>query len=85
MRSQPWRDARQSTEVPTADTAGARAPRTEFVIDDLVFALPLSDLRTPIESAPPLLGDIRQLMDHRRQRLASTVNGVLTLSYWHIG
>lgn len=37
------------------------------------------------EPTPQLLGDIRQLIEHSRQQLASTVNSALTLLYWHIG
>jgi predicted nuclease of restriction endonuclease-like (RecB) superfamily len=40
---------------------------------------------SPIEPAPQLLGDIRQLIEHSRQQLTSTVNSALTLLYWHIG
>jgi predicted nuclease of restriction endonuclease-like (RecB) superfamily len=40
---------------------------------------------SPIAPAPQLLGDIRQLIEHSRQQLTSTVNSALTLLYWHIG
>ena len=38
-----------------------------------------------VDPTPQLLGDIRQLIEHSRQQLASTVNSALTLLYWHIG
>lgn len=38
-----------------------------------------------LEPTPQLLGDIRQLIEHSRQQLASTVNSALTLLYWHVG
>lgn len=37
------------------------------------------------EPTPPLLGDIRHLIEQNRQQLASTVNSALTSLYWHIG
>jgi DUF1016 N-terminal domain len=36
-------------------------------------------------TVPPLLGDIRQLIEASRANLATTVNRALTLLYWHIG
>ena len=45
-----------------------------------------SHVKTP---APPpadaLVGDIRQLIEQSRQKLAAAVNSALTLLYWHIG
>lgn len=37
------------------------------------------------QAPAPLLGDIRRLIEHSRQQLASTVNSALTTLYWHIG
>lgn len=39
----------------------------------------------PEIAAPQLLGDIRQLIEASRAKLAVTVNSALTLLYWHIG
>lgn len=38
-----------------------------------------------IDATPQLLGDIRLLIEHSRQQLASAVNSALTGLYWHIG
>lgn len=40
---------------------------------------------TPAAPTAQLLGDIRSLIEHSRQQLASTVNSALTTLYWHIG
>ena len=39
----------------------------------------------PISSSPPLLADVRLLINAARQRVASTVNAELTQLYWQIG
>jgi len=39
----------------------------------------------PETTGPQLLGDIRQLIEASRAKLAVTVNSALTLLYWHIG
>ena len=36
-------------------------------------------------AAIPLLADIRQLIEHAKQRAATAVNAELSLLYWHIG
>ncbi len=40
---------------------------------------------TPIKAPEALLNDLRQIIDHARRRVASTVNRELTLMYWHVG
>ena len=40
---------------------------------------------SPISSSPPLLADVRLLINAARQRVASTVNTELTQLYWQIG
>ncbi len=39
----------------------------------------------PILSSPPILQDLRRLIEETRQGVAATVNAALTLLYWRIG
>lgn len=39
----------------------------------------------PILSSPPVLQDLRRLIEETRQGVAATVNAALTLLYWRIG
>lgn len=40
---------------------------------------------TSIKAPETLMNDLRQIIDHARRRVASTVNSELTLMYWHVG
>lgn len=40
---------------------------------------------TSIKAPETLMNDLRQIIDHARKRVASTVNSELTLMYWHVG
>ena len=40
---------------------------------------------TSIKAPETLMNDLRQIIDHARRQVASSVNGELTLMYWHVG
>jgi len=42
-------------------------------------------MTSPQHLQPPLLADVRELIDAARQRVAQTVNAELTQLYWQIG
>jgi len=40
---------------------------------------------TSIKAPETLMNDLRQIIDHARRQVASSVNSELTLMYWHVG
>ena len=53
----------------------------------MMSAKPSTALRKapPVQSARPLLADVRELIISARQQVAQMVNAGLTMLYWHIG